>query len=138
MSVNLCRIFFMPRPPKPGGVTIEPRTFTKHPAKFGTTSSRLEPGPIGSAQHGAAELQHIVFNTVREFLADNGQSLKTFCATTALPDGITYERQYRLSNGTQMMGLTDLVFWATHIPAMNTIIHATLGDVVDSANATPN
>jgi hypothetical protein len=128
----------MPRPPKPGGSTIEPRTFTDVPKKFGATSSRLIAGPVVSPQQGAAELQHALSNKIREHLLDRGLTLRTFCAETALPDGLNFERFFRISNGTIMMGLTDLAFWATQIPDFADAVHTTLARVVqDSDSASP-
>lgn len=124
-------IYFMPRPPRPGGVTIEPRTFTDNPKKFGATSSRLAAGPVETPQQGAAELQHAVSNVVREHLLDLGLDLKSFCAETELPAGVTFERFYRISNGTQMMGLTDLMFWAERIPDFGAAVHTAIDRAVD-------
>ncbi|MCU1543322.1 MAG: hypothetical protein JWM50_1187 [Microbacteriaceae bacterium] len=129
-------IYFMPRPPRPGGVTIEPRTFTDNPKKFGATSSRLAAGPVETPQQGAAELQHAVSNVVREHLLDLGLDLKSFCAETELPAGVTFERFYRISNGTQMMGLTDLMFWADRIPDFGAAVHAAIDRTVDEGRDT--
>jgi hypothetical protein len=124
-------IYFMPRQPRPGGVTIEPRTFTDNPKKFGATSSRLAVSPVETPQQGAAELQHAVSNVVREHLLDLGLNLKSFCAENELPEGLRYERFYRISNGTQMMGLTDLMFWADRIPGFGAAVHTAIDRVVD-------
>jgi len=125
----------MPRPPKPGGPTIEPRSFTDNPKKFGATSSRLAPGPVVSPHQGAAEIQHALSNKIREQLLDRGLDLKTFCAETPLPAGLTYERFYRISNGTQMMGLTDLAFWATQIPDFTDVLHVAVTRAVDASDS---
>ena len=117
-TVNSGYSFLMPRSPKPGGVIVEPRSFTDNPKKFGNTSTRLQAGAPRSPQHGAAELQHVLTNAIREYLLDHDQSLKSFCETTSLPAGLTLERFYRISNGTTMMGLTDLMFWAAYIPGL--------------------
>jgi hypothetical protein len=114
----------MPRPPKPGGVTIEPRSFTDSPKKFGATSTRLRPGPVETPQHAAAELQHVLCTAIREYLLDRGLDLRAFCAQNVLPPGLSYERFYRISNGSTMMGLTDLMFWAAHIPHFTDTLHA--------------
>ena len=121
----------MPRPPKPGGVTIEPRSFTNNPKKFGETSTRLTAGPVTSPHQGAAELQHALSNAIREYLMDSGLDLKSFCAGSELPAGLTYERLYRISNGTTMMGLTDLIFWATLIPGFGDTLNAAVGRVTE-------
>ena len=42
--------------------------------------------------------------------------MKAFCEQRTLPDGLSYERFYRISNGTTMMGMTDIMFWASVIP----------------------
>jgi hypothetical protein len=122
----------MPRAPKPGGVTIEPRSFTDNPRKFGETSTRLTVGPVTSPHQGAAELQHALSNSIREYLLDRGLDLRTFCASATLPAGLTYERFYRISNGTTMMGLTDLIFWATLIPDFAETLNAAIARVTES------
>lgn len=106
----------MPRAPKPGGVAFEPRSFTDNPKKFGQTSQRLNVEPTSSPQHAAAEFQHSLCNTIREYLLDKGMSLRSFSDNTALPSGLTYERFYRIANGSAMMSLTDLMFWASIDP----------------------
>lgn len=119
----------MPRPPKPGGAVIEPRSFTDNPKKFGMTSSRLTPGPVMSPQQGAAEMQHALSNKVREHLLDIGMDLRAFCASTEMPTGLSYERLYRSGNGTTMLGLTDIVFWSAHIPGFVNLLADTLREV---------
>jgi hypothetical protein len=128
----------MPRPPKQGGPTIEPRAFTDVPKKFGATSSRLASGPVISPQQGAAELQHALSNTIREYLLDRGLTLKAFCTETTLPDGLNFERFYRISNGTTMMGLTDIAFWATQIPGFTEAVTAALTRVVHDSDSVPS
>lgn len=108
---------------------FEPRSFTDKPKKFGNTSSRLTAGPIDTPQQAAAELQHALSNKIREHLLDLGLDLKSFCAERTLPDGLSFERFYRISNGTTMMGLTDLMFWARAIPDFADDIHRTVSKV---------
>lgn len=119
--------FFMPRTPKRGGAVIEPRSYADNTKKFGNTSTRLRSGELQSPQHGAAELQHALSNTIREHLLDNDTTMKAFCDQRDLPEGLSYERLYRISNGTTMMGLTDVMFWTALIPTfgvtLTTMIH---------------
>jgi len=129
-TVNSGYSFLMPRSPKPGGVIVEPRWFTDNPKKFGNTGTRLQPGAPQSPQHAAAELQHVITNAIREYLLDHDQSLKSFCETTSLPAGLTLERFYRISNGTTMMGLTDIMFWAAYIPGLTDTLHETMNRLV--------
>jgi hypothetical protein len=75
MPVNSKYNLTMPRSPKPGGVVIEPRTYTDNGKKFGNTSSRLKAGPIITPQQAASELQHALSNKVREHLLDLGLDL---------------------------------------------------------------
>jgi len=141
-TINLVHIhytFLMPRPPKPGGVVIEPRSYTDNAKKFGRTNQRLTNGPINTPQHAAAELQHALSNTIREHLLEEGRTLKAFCENTALPPGLSFERISRIANGTTMMGLTDLMFWAAHIPEFTNTIHQTIQTISTvSTNPTPN
>lgn len=106
----------MPASPKRGGAVIEPRSYTTNFRKFGNTSGRLTQGPVVTPQQGAAEVQHALCNRIREYLLDEAVTLKAFCEKTELPEGLSYERLYRISNGTTMMGLTDIMFWTTIIP----------------------
>jgi len=129
-TVNSGYSFLVPRSPKPGGVIIEPRSFTDNPKKFGNTNTRLRPGALRSPQHAAAELQHVLTNAIREYLLDHDQSLKSFCEATPLPAGLTLERFYRISNGTTMMGLTDIMFWAAYIPGLTDTLHETMNRLV--------
>lgn len=129
-TVNSGYSLLMPRSPKPGGVIVEPRSFTDNPKKFGNTSTRLQPGAPQSPQHAAAELQHVLTNAIREYLLDHDQSLKSFCEATPRPAGLTLERFYRISNGTTMMGLTDIMFWAAYIPGLTDTLHETMNRLV--------
>lgn len=128
----------MPRPPKPGGAVFEPRSFTDNPKKFGNTSSRLTAGPIDTPQQAAAELQHALSNKIREHLLDVGLDLKSFCAERTLPAGLSFERFYRISNGTTMMALTDLTFWAGEIPDFAVTIHNTVSKVTAEEDRSTN
>ena len=123
----------MGRLPKPGGAVIEPRSFTNIPKKFGQTSSRLTAGTIDSPQQGAAEFQHALMNKIREWLLDRGMNLRGYCNVTELPSGLTADRFYRLSVGEGMMGLTDLMYWASVIPDFA----ETAGRVMEAVAATP-
>ncbi len=125
----------MPKSPKPGGAIIEPRSFTDAPKKFGATSSRLTVGTIATPQQGAAELQHALSNAIREHLLDSGLDLKAFCASTELPAGLSFERFYRISNGTTMMGLTDIAFWANEIPNFAGVLQSALTRVVEAGRS---
>ena len=116
---------------------IEPRSYTSNPRKFAHTGSRLRDGPIETPQHGAAELQHVLCNRIREYFLDTDTTLKAFCDQRELPEGLSYERLYRISNGTTMMGLTDLMFWATVIPDFTTIVGTSLTTVVLAMPAAP-
>ncbi|MBC7593789.1 MAG: hypothetical protein H7288_07615 [Kineosporiaceae bacterium] len=122
----------MPRPPKPGGAVFEPRSYTDNRKKFGLTSSRLTTGPITSPQQAAAELQHSLSNKIREHLIDIGGDMKSFCAARELPLGLSYERFYRIANGSTMMALTDLMFWTRVIPHFSDHITATMLRLQDS------
>ena len=127
----------MPAKPKRGGAVIEPRSYTSNPKKFAHTGSRLQDGPIDTPQHAAAELQHLLCNSIREHLLDTDTTLKAHCDAVELPEGLSYERLYRMSNGTTMMNLTDLMYWVTVIPDFA----ATLGTSLDTlahAMATPS
>ena len=124
----------MPKSPKAGGAVIEPRSFTDVRKKFGATSSRLSGDEIASPQQGAAEIQHALSNTIREHLLESGQDLKAFCASTELPAGLNFERFYRISNGTTMMGLTDIAFWANQIPDFARILQVAVTRVVDAGS----
>jgi hypothetical protein len=115
--------------PKRGGAVIEPRTYTDNPKKFAQTTTRLSAGPIHTPQHGAAELQHALSNTIREYLLDRGISLQQFCADYALPTGLSYERLYRISNGSTMMGLTDILFWSAVIPGFTGTLTTTMNNL---------
>ena len=106
----------MPAKPKRGGAVIEPRSYTSNPKKFAHTGSRLQDGPIDTPQHAAAELQHLLCNRIREHLLDTDTTLKAYCDAVELPEGLSYERLYRMGNGTTMMNLTDLMYWMTVIP----------------------
>jgi hypothetical protein len=119
----------MPRTPKPGGAVVEPRSYTDNAKKFGNTSTRLRAGQTESPQHGAAELQHVLTNKIREYLLDQDLSLKSFCEKTSLPPGLTYERFYRISNGTTMMGLTDIMFWTARIPDFADTLYSTVSKI---------
>lgn len=123
----------MGRLPKPGGAVIEPRSFTNIPKKFGQTSSRLTAGTIDSPQQGAAEFQHALMNKIREWLLDRGMNLRGYCNVTELPSGLTADRFYRLSVGEGMMGLTDLMYWASVIPDFA----ETAGRVMEAVAAKP-
>ena len=124
----------MPAKPKRGGAVIEPRSYTSNPKKFAHTGSRLQDGPIDTPQHAAAELQHLLCNRIREHLLDTDTTLKAYCDAVELPEGLSYERLYRMSNGTTMMSLTDLMYWLTVIPDFA----ATLGTSLDTlAQAMP-
>jgi len=43
---------------------------------------------------------------------------------------LTLERFYRISNGTTMMGLTDIMFWAAYIPGLTDTLHETMNRLV--------
>lgn len=128
----------MPRPPKPGGAVIEPRSFTQTRAKFGRTASRLQPGVITSPQHGAAELQHALANAIREHLLDSGLDLKSFSEATDLPAGLSYDRFQRINRGETMMTLTDLAFWAARIPRLRDVLDATLRSIATDTESSRN
>ena len=120
----------MPAKPKRGGAVIEPRSYTSNPKKFAHTGSRLRDGSIATPQHGAAELQHLLCNRIREYFLDTDTTLKTFCDTRELPEGLSYERLYRISNGTTMMTITDVMFWSSVIPDFTTTLGAGLEALV--------
>jgi hypothetical protein len=42
---------------------------------------------------------------------------------------MSYERFYRISNGTTMMTLTDLMFWAGKIPEFAEFVHDTVAKI---------
>ena len=119
----------MPASPKHGGAVIEPRSYTSNPRKFAHTGSRLRVGPIETPQAGAAELQHVLSNTIREYLLDNNTTLNAFCDQRELPEGLSYERLYRISNGTTMMGLTDVMFWTAIIPTFGATLTTTINNL---------
>lgn len=120
----------VPASPKPGGAVIEPRSYTSNPRKFAHTGGRLREGSIGTPQHGAAELQHVLCNRIREYFLDTDTTLKAFCDERELPVGLSYERLYRISNGTTMMGFTDLMFWSAVIPDFTTLVSTSLTTLV--------
>jgi hypothetical protein len=128
-TVKCTYTLLMVASPKRGGAVIEPRTYTDNPKKFAQTTTRLTAGPIHTPQHGAAELQHALSNTIREYLLDRGISLQQFCADYALPTGLSYERLYRISNGSTMMGLTDILFWSAVIPGFTGALTTTMNNL---------
>ena len=68
-------------------------------------------------------------NTIREYLLDNNTTLKAFCDQRELPEGLSYERLYRISNGTTMMGLTDVMFWTAIIPTFGATLTTTINNL---------
>jgi hypothetical protein len=120
----------MGRPPKPGGAVIQPRLYTDVPKKFGQTTSRLAVTGAYSPQQGAAELQHALVNNIREHLLDRGMDLRGYCNVTELPSGLTADRFYRLSTGEGMMGLTDLMYWASVIPDFAQTVARLIAEIV--------
>jgi hypothetical protein len=126
----LVMMTFMPRPPLPGGAVFEPRSFAENRKKFGRTSSRLTAGAIKSPQHAAAEVQHAIANTIREYLLDENTDLKAYCEKPTLPAGLTYERFQRINRGETMITLTDVMYWSDKIPGFATFIGKTMDAVV--------
>ena len=127
----------MPRAPKPGGAVFEPRSLADNKKKFGRTSSLLLPHETHEARtphEGAAELQHTIANRIREYLLDNDTDLKSFCESTELAPGLTYERFQRINRGETMMTLTDLMFWATVIPRFNEFVGKAVYKLSDASD----
>jgi hypothetical protein len=102
----------MPRRPKDGGFVFEPRAVVKLPGAFGKSSTPLEPEGVPDARFQAAQLQHVVANTVRECLLARRLSLKKFVAESSLPGWSSYDRLSRIQRGETMMMLADLQMWA--------------------------
>jgi hypothetical protein len=123
--------------PKRGGAVIEPRTYTDMPKKFAQTTTRLTAGLIQTPQHGAAELQHALSNTIREYLLDRGTTLRQFCDHGQLPTGLSYERLYRISTGSTMMGLTDILFWTAVIPGFIDTLTTTMNHLAADLTLDP-
>ena len=124
----------MPRAPKPGGAVFEPRSLADNRKKFGHTSSLLLPHEVRTPHEGAAELQHTIANRIREYLLDKNTDLKSFCESTELAPGLTYERFQRINRGETMMTLTDLMFWATAIPRFHEFVGRAVYKLSDASD----
>lgn len=127
--VDVGYAYVMPRPPKLGGAVFEPRSLSGSRKKFGRSRDRLTAGDVESPQQAAAELQHAIANTIREYMLDQNMDLKTYCDTVDLPRGLTYERFQRINRGETMITLTDIMFWAGKIPGLAAFIGHTIASI---------
>ncbi|MBC7593507.1 MAG: hypothetical protein H7288_06155 [Kineosporiaceae bacterium] len=99
------------------GFVFEPRKLAEQQLQFGNTALALRPAAkvdIADPRWGAAQLQHLVANTVREALAAKGTSLSAWVRDHhADRSGLGYDRLIRIQRGETMMQLADLFHWAT-------------------------
>lgn len=105
-----------------------PRSYASNRKKFGNSSSPLA-AEVTSPQQAAAELQHAIANQVREHVLDHHSDLKAYCDTEKLPEGLSYERMQRIMRGETMMTFTDLMYWASRIPALGPFVGQTVTDI---------
>ena len=102
------------------GFVFEPRKLAKQQLQFGNTALALRPADdvnTADPRWGAAQLQHLVANTVREALAARGTSLSAWVRDhNEDRSGLGYDRLVRIQRGETMMQLADLFHWATTFP----------------------
>lgn len=104
---------------------FEPRGVVQSARQFG--KSRMPLTPVeGISQDdprfAAAQLQHLVANTVRESLLAEGHSLRSYVQRLDGVPGMTYERLVRIHRGETLMQVADLLAWAARFRAVRALL----------------
>ncbi|TQL47395.1 hypothetical protein FB562_0453 [Homoserinimonas aerilata] len=104
---------------------FKPRDVVQSPKQFGKSGLTLKPRDgveRDDPRFGAAQLQHLIANAVRESMLAEGHSLRSYVNLLDGVPGMTYERLVRIQRGDTLMQFADLVAWARRFEAVRSLL----------------
>lgn len=107
--------------PKQTATSFVPREMLARPSAFGNSTNVIAPAAgisTTDSRYRAAMVQHVLSFRVREQLAEDDMTLKSFMEPLSDVRGLGVERMGRVLRGAQMATIADLAFWAGEYPGI--------------------
>lgn len=131
----------MGRIPSGQGTAFEPRSVVRERGAFGKVSGLLEPAdgidPEGH-RYRAAMMQHLLANTVREYLMYRDSSVPKHFEKAEGAEGFSADRQQRMMRGETMAQYADIAYWSAESPRVATVLAQYIASFVPAPDPPPS